>query len=242
MTEELLAELEAASGRELDRFFDQWVYHGGFPKLKVTYKWLPEEKLAKVSVTQTPSNEKDVLLFQFPTLLRFFVGDEVVDHPIEISEAEHEFFVPLAKQPDGVRFDPEYTVLAEVDFKPSQNMLEAQLQRGSDMMGRILAAKQLAEREDTASRTAVGEALRSDPFYGVRIEAARGLATEQSEESLTELLKSLTQGDARVRLEVVTAIGKHFRPAARSAAEGSDGRSEPGDCRRGDSRTRQVRG
>ncbi len=217
VTDELLAELETASGRELDRFFDQWVYHGGFPKLKVTYKWLPEEKLAKVSVTQTPSSEKDVLLFHFPTRLRFYVGDEVVDQPIEITESEHEFFVPLAKQPDGVRFDPEYTVLAEVDFKPPQKMLEAQLKRRSDVIGRIFAVKELAKREDAASRKAVAEALRTDPFYGVRVEAARGLADQQTEESLAVLMDSRDQADARVRLELVTAIGKHYRPAAREA-------------------------
>ena len=37
----------------LDKFFDQWVYHGGFPELKVEYRWLPEEKKAHVTVEQT---------------------------------------------------------------------------------------------------------------------------------------------------------------------------------------------
>jgi aminopeptidase N len=35
-TDDLREVFEELSGRPLDKFFDQWVYHGGLPELKVT--------------------------------------------------------------------------------------------------------------------------------------------------------------------------------------------------------------
>src|SRR5690606_2457874 len=71
VTPELQASLEEVSGLELDQFFDQWVYHAGAPHLKISYQWLPKEKLAKVVVEQTQETSDKVMLFEFPTLLRF---------------------------------------------------------------------------------------------------------------------------------------------------------------------------
>ena len=36
-TDDLQQALEDVSGLSFDQFFDQWVYHGGFPELKVDY-------------------------------------------------------------------------------------------------------------------------------------------------------------------------------------------------------------
>ena len=52
-TDDLRQVFEEVSGQPLDRFFDQWLYHGGAPELKVTYEWLAKERLARVTVAQT---------------------------------------------------------------------------------------------------------------------------------------------------------------------------------------------
>ena len=117
VTEELNAVIEELSGRSYDRFFDQWVYHGGHPELTVSYRWQAADRLAKVTIRQTQQVDDDVLLFHIPTKLRFILpNDKVVDHEITITDREHEFFVSLPDDPKIVRFDPEYSVLAEVSF------------------------------------------------------------------------------------------------------------------------------
>ena len=214
VTADLLAALEEVSGRELDRFFDQWVYGPGNPKLKVRYKWLPKEHLAHVSVEQTQAAEDGKGVFEFPTKLRFIVEGSVVDHDVAVSKAKHDFYVPLAAQPELVRFDPDYSVLAEVDFDKPRKMLETQLASGHDVIGRLLAAKALGKQDSLKSVTALKNALNSDAFYGVRIEAANALEQIGSDNAYQALSDSMQQSDARVRQAVVRNVGKFYRPEA----------------------------
>ena len=214
VTADLVAALEEVSGRELDQFFDQWVFGAGHPKLKVRYKWLPGEKLAHVSVEQTHSLDDDTTLFEFPTTLRFWIAGHVVDHKIEVSKAKHDFYVPLAAQPDLARFDPEFTVLAEVDFDKPQKMLEKQLANVDDVVGRLLAARALGKKDTKKAIAALRRALNSDAFYGVRIAAAKALPKIGSDAAYEALASSRQQTDARVRQAVVENLGKFYRPEA----------------------------
>ena len=213
VTADLVAALEEVSGRELDQFFDQWVYGAGSPDLKVRYKWLPKEKLAHVTVQQTHKLDDNTRLFQFPTKLRFMVDGHVVDHLIDVTKAKHDFYVPLTGQPELVRFDPEYSVLAKVDFDKPQSMLELQLAE-SDVIGRLMAAEALADKESRRSVEALTKALNNDDFYGVRIAAAKALQKMSTDEAYEALEDSTQQSDARVRNAVVENIGKFYRPEA----------------------------
>ena len=56
---------EQHSGRPMDRFFDQWLYHARHPDLKISYKWMPKQNLAKVNIKQTQTLDDDVLQFHF---------------------------------------------------------------------------------------------------------------------------------------------------------------------------------
>ena len=199
--------VEEVSGQSFDRFFDQWVYHARFPSLKVRYKWLEAEKLAKVTVEQTQTTDKDVLLFEFPTKLRFTIDEQQIDHAIEVNKTKQEYYVPLSAEPEQVRFDPEYSVLAEVDFKKTDKMLQAQLDTESDLIGRILAIHQLADRKTTAAIESIGQKLLEDSFYGVRLQAAKALKKIGSKAALEQLAKATLVKDARVRVSVIEMIG-----------------------------------
>jgi len=218
-TSDLVKVVEELSGRSYDRFFDQWIYHARHPSLKVQYKWLAEKKLARVTVEQTQKIDEEVLLFEFPTLLRFHVGEKTVDHKIEITQKRQDFYVRLDAQPTIVRFDPEYTLLADVEFKKADKLLVTQLKNKADMIGRLFAVRALAKRETQESLAAVGESLREDPFFGVRVEAAQALAKVNRDETLEELQQSVKAKDARVRLAVIEAIGEQFSSQAEQLLE-----------------------
>jgi aminopeptidase N len=219
VTADLIAALEEVSGKELDRFFDQWVYGPGTPKLKVRYNWLPKEKLAQVTIEQTQEVNDKRGLFEIPTKLRFIVDGKPVDHAIELTKAKQEFFVPLAAQPEVVRFDPEYTVLADVDFEKPMTMLEKQIVLEGDMIGRLLAAKALGNDKSQKAVGLLKEALNNDAFYGVRIQAAKSLEKIGTDESFEALVASGKQEDARVRLAVIEQIGKIYRPESLDVLE-----------------------
>lgn len=221
VTEDLNSVIEEVSGRSFDRFFDQWVYHARHPDLKVTYRWLPADKLARVTVEQTHKTSDDVMQFAFPTKIRFVVGGEegddkddsqIVDHEIEIRDQRHEFYVPLDAEPTIVRFDPELTVLANVTFDKPDSLLLAQIENSDDMIGRLIATEQLGKKKTHKSVEALTKVLREDPFFGVRLAAANSLEKIHNDEAFTALSESLLQDDARVRRRVVENVAKFYRP------------------------------
>ena len=219
VTEDLNRVIEELSGRSFDPFFDQWVYHARHPELKVSHSWDEDKKLAKVTVEQTQDVDDDVLLFTFPTKLRFSGEGWFVDNEIEISEKLNDFYVALKEKPTGVLFDPELTVLAKVDFEKPKAMLHAQLVDSTNVIARLLAAKQLGDQDDKKTVAKLKSSLNADPFYGVRRRASEALARIKTPEALAALTASLEQADARVRRQVVSDIGTFYHPDARRASQ-----------------------
>jgi aminopeptidase N len=213
-TEDLREAFEEITGETLDKFFDQWVYHGGVPELKVTYRWLAEEKQAHVAVEQTQETSDKVLLFELETLLRFVVDGKAVDEKITIDGRRHDFYVPLSAEPTIVRFDPKYTILAKVTFEKPDKMLRAQLKNKDDGIGRVLACEELAEGKSKANVAALKEALNTDEFYAVRGEAAAALRKIHTPEAIAALVESNQQPDARVRYRIAEELAKCYHEDA----------------------------
>ncbi len=211
VSEDLRQAVEELSGRSFDRFFDQWVYHGGSPELDVHYEWQGQSGLAKVTVRQSQETNDDTLLFELPTQLRFRVGDKTINHDILIMEQEHDFYVPLPAQPSVVRFDSQYTLLAKVAFKKPDPMLFAQLQEMDDVIGRLLAVEALAERKTHDSVEHLRRVLNEDPFFGVRVTASESLRKIGTDEAYRALVDSREQSDARCRSQVTEDLCSFYR-------------------------------
>ncbi len=202
-TEDLNEALEEVSGRSLDAFFDQWVYHAGTPVLDVSYQWNEEESLAQLTVKQTQKTSANVLLFRFPLRFRFKSEEMFEDRVVTIRDARQDFSFPLPKAPETVRIDPDTEVLARINFTPTTPMLHAQLDDAGDMMGRFLAVRALASRKDHETVERLDQVLREDSFHAVRIEASKALRGIHSEAAFAALRGGLDQPDARVRRQVI---------------------------------------
>ncbi len=211
VTEDLRAVIEELSGRPFERFFDQWLYHGGCPQLKVSYSWSEADKLAKITVEQTQAGDEGATVFHLPTQVRFSWGDRSVDRDILIDSDHHDFYFALHAEPNVVRFDPELTLLAHVTFDKPKPMLYAQLGDTSDVVGRLLAVAALSGKQDKKTIAQLKDTLNHDPFYGVRCDASDALREIHSDEAFDALSDSLPQSDARVRLQVVRDVGRFYR-------------------------------
>jgi len=214
-THDLAAIFEEVSGRSWDEFFDQWVFHGGEPQLKIDYAWDESRAQAKLTVRQTQKVSEAVMLFDFPLPVRF-IDEEGKRHDftVRIHETTEDFYFSLPKKAKIVRIDPELTVLAGIDFTPANPLLHAQLEDPGDAIGRLLGAAALGGRKDQDSLDRLGKLLKGDPFHGVRIEAARALTKTQTREAFEMLASSINQSDARVREEVVAGLTKFYSQSA----------------------------
>ncbi|UUO04863.1 M1 family metallopeptidase [Blastopirellula sp. J2-11] len=211
-TPALQSTIEEVSGRSFDQFFDQWVYHARFPDLKITYRWLPHEKLAHLTLEQTHETNDAVLLYAFPATFRFDSNSGSVSRTFRADGKKQEWFVPLDEKPEVVRFDPDYALLARVTFEKPNEMLFAQLKNQEDMVGRLRAIEQLEKKKSDDVVAALTTALQTDSFYGVRKEATQALQKIHNDKAFDALLASTEQSDARVRLEVIEALGRFYRP------------------------------
>jgi aminopeptidase N len=214
VTADFSAALEEVSGRSLDQFFDQWVYHAGLPELEVDYAWNEPTKMARLTLRQTQPVTDQVLLFRFPLTVRFKSRAGTVDRRVTVTKPSEDFFFTLPQAPDIVRLDPEVAVLAKFRFPLPAAMIAAQMADETDVVGRLVAIEHLAGREDHEAVALLQQALNHDSFYAVRIEAADALRALHTDEALEALLASPHQSDARVRRAVVADLGKFYRPTA----------------------------
>jgi aminopeptidase N len=217
VTEDLARVVEELSGRSYDQFFDQWVYHAHYPEIDAGYSWDEKAKLAKISIRQTQKTSDDVLLFNFPLTLAFKTSNGIVEQTITVKDKSQDFYFPLDSAPRIVRVDPHLALLAKIDFSAPTPMLYAQLEDNDDVVGRLLAIDTLKDSKGHQAVEKLSHALNHDPFYGVRIEAARALESIHDDESLEALLASMKQSDARVRNRVMSAIAQFYDARALEA-------------------------
>ncbi|MGB2865355.1 MAG: M1 family aminopeptidase [Sedimentisphaerales bacterium] len=211
VTEDFRSVIEELTGRSYDRFFDQWIYHGRHPDLKVSYNWTEKDKLAKISVEQTHEVTEKVMLFHFRTKVRFIIGDEPIDREIVIDSKQHDFYFRLPDEPNIVRFDPDYGLLANIKFEKPTAMLYEQLENHDDVIGRLRALDALKNKKDKKTVEKLKDVLNDDPFYAVRRNASSALSEIHTNEAFEALADSLVQADARVRQQVVRDVCGFYR-------------------------------
>ena len=214
-TDDLHDVLEELTGLSWDQFFDQWLYHGGQPDLAINYSYDAATKLAKLNVKQQQKLSDQVLLFGFDLPVRFFLKDKLVGFSVHVTQTNEDFHFPLDVAPDLVRIDPDYTLLAKINFTPPGDMLKKQLK--GDVIGRMIAVQKFGERDDHDSIALLKDVLNNDAFHAVRSEAAKALKKIGNNETRAVLIASLKQPDTRVRKEVVDALTAFPHDEARQA-------------------------
>lgn len=219
VTPDLQRAIEEATGRNLDWFFDQWVYGAGHPEMKGSFAWDGDNKTAKISLSQSQSGERIANVFRLPLRLDFKLEDDTwTSLKVEMTEREQAFYIPLASKPKFVRIDGE--ILKALDFERGTDMLAAQLAGDNDVMGRVDAARALGKKGDKEAIAALGKAAREDAFWGVQAEAAKALGSIRSSAALDELVASIGVPQPKARRAIVRALGEFREERAADALAG----------------------
>jgi aminopeptidase N len=207
VTSDFQRAIEEATGRNLDWFFDQWVYGAGHPEMSGNFAWDDASKTAKLSLKQTQSGDRVAEVFRLPLRLDFKLeSGENLSTRVEMTAREQTFYVPLAAKPSFARIDVEVLKTLELDL-PSE-MLRAQLAGDEHVLGRIEAARALGKKGDKDAIAALGKAVREDGFWAVQAEAAKALGSIRSNAALDELAASTGVQHPKARRALVRALGE----------------------------------
>ena len=217
-TRDLARAVEAATGRGMDWFFEQWVEKAGHPELEVGYGWDDERKVAHFNVKQKQKVENQTPLFRLPLSLRFRVGDADVTVPIEVKETSEVFYFPLASAPTQAIFDTGQPSLMSLEIEKPTPLWLAELAGATDAADRIAAAEGLGKESSPDVVTALKRTVGNDPFWGVRAAAAGTLGHIRTQAARDALVGALAlEMDPRARRAVVKALGE-FRNDETAAA------------------------
>ncbi len=208
-TEDFRKAIAEATGKELGWFFEQWLYRAGHPELDVEYAWDPETYSARLTVEQRQERQELTPLFHLPVEVEFLTKQGPQRFQLWLEREQQEFVLPLPEPPARVRFDPDQVLLKTLRFSRSHEELIDLLRNDPNILGRIWAAQQLAAPgDDLAAIGALRQALREEPFYGVRAEIARALGPTRSAAARDVLIATLQDTDARVREKAAEALGE----------------------------------
>lgn len=202
--------LEDVTGRDLEAFFDQWVFHSGLPEFKVNYDWDDNAMIAKVTVSQKQAAERDTpSVFITPVDISFTLAKGVMSKRVNLTQRDEVFYFSLPEKPRDVEFDPgNWIPKADLDFDKPKTMLQFQLQSDKNMIGRVRAAQRLAKYPTEDVVGALKDSLLKDPFWGVQAEAAKSLGAIKTNSALRALTIGLKAKHPKTRRAVVKALGE----------------------------------
>ncbi|NOY24991.1 MAG: hypothetical protein GXP62_03875, partial [Oligoflexia bacterium] len=230
-TRDFQRSMEETSGRNLDRFFRQWVWGAGHPTLKV--KLSHSDGLLSIQVDQqqtagpvaedTEQIIADAFAFGLPVTVVH--GDQRVCHRLPVTRRSAGFTLPCAKPPDRVEIDPRLTVLADISVDAPRAWLASSLVADGGIVGRIRAARGLARDGSPVAIRTLCEALEGDAFWGLKVELAALLGKHGGPEARSALLAALGDPLPRVRRAAVDAVAglRHPDVVAALVAIGRDG-------------------
>jgi len=134
-TENFAVAFEKTANRDLDWFFDQWVYGIGYPKVQVTRHWDAAAGQLHVTVTQTQKIDATHPLFRFPVTIRLITPDSALRKEVMVTKQTETFALPVSQEPLSFRFDEGGWLLGTVstDQTPAElsNMAKHDLEYGA---------------------------------------------------------------------------------------------------------------
>jgi len=208
-TRDFMRAVRETTGQNLDWFFEQWIYLAGHPKLKVTKSWDADNGMLTLNVQQTQKVEGLWPLFRLPVDVEITCEGVAHTYRIVVDQASADFTFSCPSAPDMVIFDKGDWTLKTLDFPKPTHELIYQLENG-DIMARARAARALGEkRNDGGAVGALAKVLTSQASWELRREAALALGELGGDDARGKLLAALTADEARVRLAVAEALGRH---------------------------------
>ncbi|HDH07226.1 MAG TPA: aminopeptidase, partial [Thermoproteales archaeon] len=208
-TDDLRKVMEEVYGRSLDWFFEQYVNNSGHPVLKVSHKWIREEKVLEIRIEQ--SQGKDSLEeYWLPLEIKVIGKDYKKTKKIWIDKKVTIITFSLPSKPKLVCVDPNFKTFKVLNLDVNPEELLSIVLNCKYLYPRVMALRQLSKKGSVRHiEKLLNILLNEEEFWGLRSEAARTIGGIGGEAGLEALLKSLEKvKHPKVRRTIVSTLGK----------------------------------
>jgi aminopeptidase N len=209
----------AATGENLDWFWNQWIYQAGFPEFVVSsaYDSAAGTLALTVRQVQTDTGATDTTSFRFvtpsifqgPLSIRVGTARGDVTKRVQLGQREQVIQIAgLASPPTMVVFDEPNAWLKSLTFEQPTSWLATQLTRDPDLWNRSWVIEQLGRRTgDSLALAALTRAARRADYYRIRAEAAIALRGFPETSTVPALEAVARDTSSTVRDAAVLALG-----------------------------------
>ncbi|MFC1790916.1 M1 family aminopeptidase [Gemmatimonadota bacterium] len=207
-TYDFMKTVKEVTGRNMDWFFEQFVFRPGHPVFEVSSDWDAESGEIRLFVAQVQSRDHGVPIYRTPVRVRIVTSSGEWVEEVWLTRERETFVFESQEEPLLVRFDEGNWLLKEWIYE--KNLEELLFQAGSDdVIGREWAVRELGGSvTDPAVVGVLAERASKDPFWAVRIAALETLAVGGGP-GAPELFKEAAQdGDSRVRRTAIRLLGE----------------------------------
>jgi aminopeptidase N len=198
--------MEQASGRDLERFFYDWLERPGNPDLEVATEYAADAQQVRIAVKQAQGGEP--FHFPFKVVLHHSGSSEPLIVEEEMTEKETTLRIPLPGLLTRVDVDPDSAILTELKETKSHDLWRGQLLEAANVPGRLRAAKHFTQTKTDEDRELLAQAFRAEKFWAVRLELAKALGEAGGIVCRDALLQGLQHADARIRRACVDGLAK----------------------------------
>lgn len=207
---DFLKAIYETSGKSQDWFFLQWIYKGGEPEFRVSWRDVRadgDKSVIQVRVDQIQPQNEYTGLFKVPVDLEVQYTDGTVYRKQEWISRETSLIDlpnPGSRSPEFVVFDAGNRILKKVDFPRTSQELLAQFAKGRHVADRLEALRALREIPVDKKREALSLGFEKEHFHLIKAEIIDQLSGDSI--SLPLMQKAIHDPDARVRKAVTDIL------------------------------------
>jgi aminopeptidase N len=219
VTDDLRQAFLAATGENLDWFWEQWIYQAGYPELTVDARWdsVTASVVLQVAQVQADTATADSTglryvtpqVFRMPVTVRVGTASGDTAARVWLTERQQEIRVPgVRSAPTMVIFDDGNRILKTLDFPQPTAWLAVQLRRDPDLWNRAWVIDQLrGRREEAEAERALAEAAGGADYSLTRAQAVEALEGLGGEAARSAVLGATRDSSSQVRAAAATALG-----------------------------------
>ena len=206
-THDLMKTVKEVSGKNMDWFFEQYIFSPGHLVAEVSKTWNEARKTLKINIVQKQDSLPGVPIYTIPVNLGFSFADKKVVKEVWLKNKMESFEFVFDTEPLLVRFDEGNFLLKECTFKKSMKELIYQAEN-DDVIGRLSAVDEL--RPFSSDQSAVAAWLKragGDYFWAVRQAALINLGKYTGRDYLNLIKGAVKDENSKVRQSAIRILG-----------------------------------